>query len=122
MRSSWCVVLVLLACGTPSSGRPPATPRDAAASETEPTPEATAGQPAEDAGEPKDAEADEATTIKIATFNIQIFGKTKASKSAIMAQLVTIIRKYDVVAVQEIKDASGNAPKALLDAVNDNGD
>jgi endonuclease/exonuclease/phosphatase family metal-dependent hydrolase len=61
-------------------------------------------------------------TIKIATFNIQVFGKTKASKPEIMSQLVAIIRKYDVVAIQEVKDSSGGAPKVLLDAVNSGGD
>lgn len=59
-----------------------------------------------------------AGTIKIATFNIQVFGKTKAAKPDIMAQLVAIIRKYDVVAIQEIKDITGAVPVLFLDAVN----
>lgn len=122
MPSRWCVVLVLLACGTPSSAPPPATPRDAAAAEAEPAPEAATGQPTDDASEPKASEADAPSAITIATFNIQIFGKTKASRPAIMSQLVAIIRKYDVVAVQEVKDVSGEAPRLLLDAVNDGGD
>jgi endonuclease/exonuclease/phosphatase family metal-dependent hydrolase len=69
-----------------------------------------------------DGGADATDTLKIATFNIQVFGRTKAAKSAIMAQLVAIIRKYDVVAVQEIKDTTGAAPKVLLNAVNSGGD
>ena len=40
------------------------------------------------------------SNIKIATFNIQIFGKTKAGKPDIMAELASIIRKYDIVAIQ----------------------
>jgi hypothetical protein len=38
MRSWWGVAILLLACGTPSSEIPPSTPRDAAASETGPSP------------------------------------------------------------------------------------
>lgn len=115
-------MVVLLACGTPSSVRRPATPRDVQAAEAEVSPEGTFGPRLDHTGESTAAEADAPATIKIATFNIQIFGKTKASKPAIMSQLVMIIRKYDVVAVQEIKDSSGDAPKVLLDAVNDGGD
>lgn len=56
--------------------------------------------------------------IRIATFNIQIFGKTKSKNAAIMASLAAIIHDYDVVAIQEIKDISNQAPFRLLDAVN----
>lgn len=56
-------------------------------------------------------------TIKIATFNIRVFGTAKARKPAVMAQLAAVIRKYDVVAIQEVKDASGAAPRMLLHAV-----
>jgi len=43
-------------------------------------------------------------TIKIATFNIQIFGKAKSQKPAVMGTLAGIVKKYDVVAIQEIKN------------------
>jgi len=62
-----------------------------------------------------------ANTIKIATFNIQIFGKTKAGKTGIMNQLASIIRKYDVVAVQEIKDKDNKVPRMFLDKINESG-
>lgn len=42
-------------------------------------------------------------TIRIATFNIQMFGQKKSSDSAIMAQLAAIFVQFDVVAVQEIR-------------------
>lgn len=58
------------------------------------------------------------TRIKIATFNIQNFGPKKAADRPALAVLAGIIRKYDVVAVQEISDVSGKAPKALLTAIN----
>lgn len=59
--------------------------------------------------------------IKIATFNIQIFGKTKAGKPAVMAELASIVRKYDIVAVQEIKDKPGNVPTLFLTEINSDG-
>lgn len=65
--------------------------------------------------------AESASTIKIATFNIQIFGKTKASKPAIMAELASIIRKYDIVAIQEIKNKEGSVPTQFLTEINSDG-
>lgn len=56
--------------------------------------------------------------IRVATFNIQNFGPTKAGKPETMATLAAIIRKYDIVAVQEVSDTSGRAPQALLTEVN----
>jgi endonuclease/exonuclease/phosphatase family metal-dependent hydrolase len=58
------------------------------------------------------------STLSIATFNIQAFGKTKAHNSKILEQLAAIVRRYDVVVIQEIKDISNQAPTLLLDAVN----
>jgi len=60
-------------------------------------------------------------TIKIASFNIQIFGQTKASKQEVMDILVQIIREFDIVAIQEIRDISGTAIIALKDEVNADG-
>ncbi|HKQ50385.1 MAG TPA: S1/P1 nuclease [Phycisphaerae bacterium] len=62
-----------------------------------------------------------ADTIRIATFNIQVFGKTKAGKPQIMNVLTEIIRAYDLVAVQEIKDAQGQVPQKFLDSINGDG-
>ena len=47
--------------------------------------------------------------ITIASFNIQIFGQTKASKPEVMEILADIIRQYDLVAIQEIRDAAETA-------------
>lgn len=60
-------------------------------------------------------------TFTVATFNIQNFGPTKAGKLEIMETLATIIRKYDVVAVQEVSDISGQAPQKLLVEINKSG-
>ncbi len=57
-------------------------------------------------------------TIKVSAFNLQIFGTTKASKPEVMGVLSKIIRNYDVIAVQEIRDSSQTALPMLRDAVN----
>lgn len=48
-------------------------------------------------------------TIKIAAFNIQVFGVTKASKPEVMDILAQTITEFDIVAIQEIRDASETA-------------
>ena len=57
-------------------------------------------------------------TIKIASFNIQIFGKTKASKQEVMDILAQFILEFDIVAIQEIREASGAAIIALKNEEN----
>jgi endonuclease/exonuclease/phosphatase family metal-dependent hydrolase len=41
--------------------------------------------------------------IRIASFNIEAFGNTKAGKDYVMVRLADIVRKFDVVAIQEIR-------------------
>ena len=65
---------------------------------------------------------DEPSTIKVATFNIQTFGETKAGKPEVMEELASIIRKYDLVAIQEIKNKSGVVPTQFLTEINSTGD
>jgi deoxyribonuclease-1-like protein len=60
-------------------------------------------------------------TIKVGAFNLQAFGTTKASKPEVMGVLSKIIRNYDVIAVEEIRDASQTALPKLKDTVNSMG-
>jgi endonuclease/exonuclease/phosphatase family metal-dependent hydrolase len=60
-------------------------------------------------------------SFRICTFNIQNFGKTKLNDSARVNKLASIIRKYDIVAIQEISDVSGVLPGAFRDIVNKEG-
>lgn len=53
------------------------------------------------------------TAIRIATFNIQVFGASKSSKPEVMRQLATVFLQFDVVAVQEIR----GDPKIPMDAL-----
>lgn len=57
-------------------------------------------------------------TIKVGAFNLQIYGTAKASKPEVLAVLSKIVRNYDVIAVQEIRDSSQTALPMLRDAVN----
>jgi len=54
-------------------------------------------------------------------FNIQVFGISKASKPEVMDVLADIIRTYDIIAIQEIRDASQTALPALVNLVNSDG-
>lgn len=57
-------------------------------------------------------------SLKIAAFNIQVFGKTKMFKTEVVEILVKTISRYDIVLIQEIRDSSGEAIVELLDLVN----
>ena len=60
------------------------------------------------------------TKISVASFNIKIFGKTKASNDTVMASLVEIVSKYDIIAIQEIKDIDQEVPYEFLELLNNN--
>jgi deoxyribonuclease-1-like protein len=61
------------------------------------------------------------STIKVGAFNLQAFGTTKGGKPEVMGVLSNIIRNYDVIAVEEIRDASQTALPKLKDTVNSMG-
>lgn len=58
-------------------------------------------------------------TIRIATLNLQNFGPTKAARPETLQAFAAVIRHFDLVAVQEIQDATGEAPRKLLAALNE---
>ncbi len=55
--------------------------------------------------------------IKIASFNIQVFGPSKAAETDVMNTLAQIVAAFDIIAIQEIRDSSGKAIDALETAV-----
>jgi len=57
-------------------------------------------------------------TVKVAAFNIQIFGVTKREKTEVMNILAQTVREFDVVLVQEIRDSSETTAPIFLDAIN----
>ncbi len=56
--------------------------------------------------------------VRIASFNMQVFGRSKAKKKEVVDVLANIVRNFDIVAVQEIKDSSGTALPYLVKKVN----
>jgi len=60
-------------------------------------------------------------TIRIATFNIQNFGTTKLGRPDVMAELAQIVRRYPLVAVQEISDVNQKVPFGFLEMLNSTG-
>jgi endonuclease/exonuclease/phosphatase family metal-dependent hydrolase len=62
-----------------------------------------------------------AKTIRIASFNLQVFGQTKAGKPEVVNVMARIIRGFDVIAVQEIRDSAGTAIDTLAAAVDSTG-
>ncbi|XP_077993742.1 deoxyribonuclease-1-like isoform X2 [Glandiceps talaboti] len=61
---------------------------------------------------------DDIEELNVAAFNVQVFGTTKMSKPDVVNTLIQIIQRYDIVVIQEIRDSSGTAIYALLNAVN----
>ncbi len=63
----------------------------------------------------------ERNTVRVASFNIQVFGNKKASQPEIMATLAEIIREFDIVAIQEIRSTDKTLLSRFVDQVNSNG-
>ncbi|XP_072020838.1 deoxyribonuclease-1-like [Amphiura filiformis] len=57
-------------------------------------------------------------TLNMAAFNIKTLGVTKMGKPEVVDILVKIITRYDLVVIQELRDASGEAIVDLLNDVN----
>ena len=70
--------------------------------------------------EPDDEPAPEdPSTIKVAAFNVQIFGRDKREKADVMAILVNITRQFDLVLIQEIRDSSETTAPLFLEMINE---
>jgi endonuclease/exonuclease/phosphatase family metal-dependent hydrolase len=65
--------------------------------------------------------ADYGGTIKIASFNIQVFGRAKLSKPAAMKVLCDIVRRFDVVAIQEIRAREDDILPRFVQQINAGG-
>ena len=60
-------------------------------------------------------------TIRIATFNIQIFGNKKSSDTNVMAVLARVVSQFDVVAIQEVRGGDATPIRALIDLIRASG-
>ena len=81
---------------------------------------------ASDAGQDQDAAAGmpsvarQGPMIRIASFNIQVFGEKKLNKPRVRGLLAEIIRGFDIVAIQEIRSKQDIMPQ-FVDAINSTG-
>jgi hypothetical protein len=62
-----------------------------------------------------------ADKIYIATFNIQVFGKSKMEKADVMSVIVQVIRQFDIVAIQEIRAKDDDILPGLMQMLNADG-
>lgn len=62
------------------------------------------------------------TDLKVGSFNIQIFGVSKMSKSEVVNILVKTVSRYDLVLIQEIRDETGSTMINFMEFLNDAND
>lgn len=62
-----------------------------------------------------------ATNCLIASFNIQVFGESKAKEQDVMQAIAAVIRCFDLVAIQEVRSLDPRVLPTLIDYVNELG-
>lgn len=72
--------------------------------------------PDESTSLPRDKES-----IRIASFNIQVYGTSKVSNEPVMEILARTIRQFDIVAIQEVRAKSQDVVPELVKLVNSSG-
>ena len=60
-------------------------------------------------------------TISIASFNIQVFGVSKLDKPEVMDVLARVIRRFDVLAIQEVRSADQSIVPDFVRQINADG-
>ena len=59
--------------------------------------------------------------IRVASFNIQVFGTSKLNNPRVMNVLAEVVRRFDVVAIQEIRAKTPDVMPKFLDLINSTG-
>jgi len=62
-----------------------------------------------------------AGSVRIASFNIQVFGKSKLAKPEVMEVLAETVRRFDLVAIQEVRATSDEILPRFIDQINSTG-
>jgi deoxyribonuclease-1-like protein len=57
-------------------------------------------------------------TIRVASFNIQVFGKSKAAKPHVMDLLARVVRSFDLVAIQQIQCSNDDLLPNFVELIN----
>lgn len=60
-------------------------------------------------------------TIRVASFNVQVFGRTKLEKPHVMDLLARIARRFDLLAIQEIRSREQDLLPRFVDLINATG-
>jgi deoxyribonuclease-1-like protein len=60
-------------------------------------------------------------TVRIASFNIQVFGAAKLAKPQVMNILAEVVRQFDVVAIQEVRAKTDDILPRFVDLINSTG-
>src|SRR5688572_1435433 len=60
-------------------------------------------------------------TIRIATFNIRVFGEAKLNDPEAMQTIVAILKNFDLVAIQEVRAVSQDVIPQLVELLNADG-
>jgi endonuclease/exonuclease/phosphatase family metal-dependent hydrolase len=60
-------------------------------------------------------------TIRIASFNIQVFGTTKLAKPQVMDVLTKVVRRFDCVAIQEVRSTDATVMPRFVEMINAGG-
>jgi len=60
-------------------------------------------------------------TIRVASFNIQVFGTSKSRKPQVMEILAETVRMFDVVAIQEVRSKDQTIIPRFVDQINASG-
>ena len=61
---------------------------------------------------------DRRTALRIGSFNIQVFGESKVNKSFVKDTILSVISRYDIIFIQEIRDDKNKAIYELLAQLN----
>ena len=59
--------------------------------------------------------------IRVATFNIQVFGDKKSTDAEVMPTLAQVVASFDVVAIQEVRTGSAVPVERLVQLINASG-
>jgi deoxyribonuclease-1-like protein len=60
-------------------------------------------------------------TIKVCSFNIQVFGTSKLKKPQVMDVLTKVVRQFDVVAIQEVRSTDDTVMSRFVEMINADG-
>jgi endonuclease/exonuclease/phosphatase family metal-dependent hydrolase len=90
--------------------------------EPRPTPQTGESAPQAPRSDTADRALPKATdTIKIASYNIQVFGATKLKKPKVMDVLAKVVRRFDVVAIQEVRAKDDTIVPRFVELINAEG-